>query len=185
VPCIQEEAKGSPLSIIDVGTGGGFPLLPLALALPSIRFLGIDATRKKTDAVERIRIACDIANATLTCGRVEERAHEESLRATFDIVTARAVAELAPLLELTAPFARTGGLIILWKSMTIADELTRAATAFRLLGARMERAISYTLPEGFGSRQLLLIRKLSATPKEYPRGVGIPKKSPLGASRDS
>ena len=164
---------------VDLGTGGGFPLLPLALCMPSFAWFGIDATQKKIDAVGRIAAAIGLRNVTLLCGRTEELARDPRYREGFDLVTARAIAPLNTLIEYAAPFARTGGLVIAWKSMTIEEELQDSLLARAELSCHLERTHQYALSSAFGSRQLLIFRKTSRTPAKYPRETGVPKKHPI------
>ncbi len=171
--------KQKSFSLLDVGTGGGFPLLPLAIARDDLLCTGLDATRKKVDAIDRIVSALRLANVKLITGRSEEMAHKQQHREHFDIVTARAVAPLNVLLELCAPFARLNGILVFWKSMHIADEQRASLTAAKALGCELLEAHRYELPEGFGERQLLIYRKIAPTDRRYPREVGVPKMDPL------
>ncbi len=164
---------------IDLGTGGGFPLLPLAICMPECAWFGIDATQKKIDAVGRIAASVDIHNITLIRGRTEELARDPRYREGFDLVTARALAPLNTLIEYAAPFARTGGLVIAWKSMAIEGELRDSLLARAELSCHLERTYQYTLSPAFGNRQLLIFRKTSRTPAKYPRETGVPKKHPI------
>ncbi len=169
----------SQLSIVDIGTGGGFPLLPLAMALPEVQFTGLDATQKKIDAVGRIVNALELKNVHLICGRTEILSNDPKYREQFDIVTARAVAEINVLLEYAALFAKVGGRIILWKSMDIDQELKESLNAQRELSCTLVDQHVYELPDGFGKRQLLIFEKTKPLDKKYPRGVGVAKKKPL------
>ncbi len=164
---------------LDVGTGGGFPLLPLAMAMPQTQWVGLDSTGKKIEAVKRIAAETGVSNALLLTGRSETSAHEKEHRDAYDVVTARAVASLPTLLELTGPFVRVGGHLVLWKSLHIEDELKAAERAQRELHLVPMPGHRYTLPGDFGERQLLVWRKGAATQKKYPRDNGLPKMSPL------
>ncbi len=173
------EKLGAVQSMIDVGTGGGFPLLPLAVALPDARFVGLDSTKKKIDAVRRIADVQKIINIDLVAARAEDAARDPAHRERYDVVTARAVADLSELLEYTSPFARIGGHIVLWKSLHADDELRLSTAAQRALHCPLEFGHTYALPGDFGERQLLVFRKGAATPKLYPRPTGVPGKTPL------
>lgn len=177
LPLLQDAKEGS--SVIDIGTGGGFPLLPLAILLPHCRFTGIDATRKKVDAVGRIIQELRIPNVPVVCGRAEDVGQNPQHREQYDIVLSRAVAELSTLLEITVPFARIGGSIILWKSLDIAEELQASSHAQQKLSCALADQHRYALPGDWGERQLLVYRKTGTTPGMYPRPVGVPKKRPL------
>lgn len=165
--------------ILDIGTGGGFPLLPLALIFPDMDFVGLDATKKKTDAVLRIAEKMQLPNVHVATGRSEELGHHPDMREQFDLVVSRAVAPLPTLLEFCAPFAQVGGSIVLWKSMHIADEQRSALNAMKALHMELVDSHTYELPDNWGKRQLLMYKKREPTEERYPRDVGVPKKSPL------
>lgn len=165
--------------LLDIGTGGGFPLVPLALCLPDVMCIGIDATQKKVDAVRRIITAVGIPNASLVCGRTESLAHNAEYRAQFDVVTARAVAPLSVLLEYAVPFLKVGGLCAFWKSTKIAAELAATADAQQKLSAPYLGAFEYQLPDHWGQRTIVFFKKTAATSRDYPRRTGIPKQDPL------
>lgn len=173
------ETLGAARSAIDIGTGGGFPLLPLATAMPDARFVGLDSTKKKIDAVRRIADAQGLTNVDLVAARAEDAARDPAHRERYDLVTARAVADLSELLEYASPFARVGGHIVLWKSLRADDELAQSAAAQRALRCPFAFRHVYALPGDFGERQLLVFRKGAATPKTYPRPTGVPGKTPL------
>ncbi len=173
------EKVGNPKKLLDVGTGGGFPLLPLALAMPESRWAGLDSTGKKIEAIRRIAKDRGIANIDLVIGRAEDIARDKTHREQYDVVTARAVADLAALLEFTSPFAKVGGFVVLWKSMKADEEIESSKKAQHELHIPFAFSHTYTLPGDFGERQLLVFRKGSATPKMYPRPVGVPGKLPL------
>ncbi len=165
--------------LLDLGTGGGFPLLPLAICLPDTQCTGLDATEKKINAIKKIVQELGLRNVDLLTGRAEELGQDSRLREQFDIVTSRAVAPLNVLLEYCAPFVKTGGRIVLWKSLSIDEELTDSLLARAELSCHLIDQFRYTLPDGFGERQLLVFEKASALSKKYPRAVGVPKKNPL------
>ncbi len=168
-----------PLSVLDVGTGGGFPLLPLAICMPNCRFTGLDSTQKKIDSIQRMVDALGLSNVTLLAGRCEELGHEPAHRDAYDIVTARALAPLNVLIEYCGPFVKQGGHLVAWKSMKVETELKESLLARAELSCHLNEAFEYELPGDWGTRQLLIFDKTSKTPKKYPRAVGIPKKTPL------
>ncbi len=176
---LGEGWQSAPCRIADVGTGGGFPLLPLALALPKAHCVGMDGVRKKIDAVGRMVKTLELDNVELRCGRVEEFARDPALRASFHVATVRAVASISVLLEYLVPLLKVGGHCVLWKSTRIADELRASSNAMRALSAKLVGEHTYDLPEDWGQRTLLIFQKTAMTAEEYPRGVGIPKKTPL------
>jgi len=168
-----------PNSIVDIGTGGGFPLLPLAICMPEVHCMGVDSTQKKIDAIQGLAESLSLQNTAFTCGRTEELGRDETMREQFDIVTARALAPLNTLLEYAAPFVKKGGHVIAWKSINIEQELQDSLLARAELSCHLVKTHTYELPEDWGKRQLLIFEKTSPTPQKYPREVGVPKKTPL------
>ena len=182
----------SNTQVLDIGTGGGFPLLPLAICLPHIQYTGLDSTQKKIDAIQRIIDALDISNVQLICGRTEELGRNTTYREQYDIVTARAVAPLNVLLEFASPFVKPGGKILAWKSMNIDQELQESLLARAELSCQLVDTYTYNLDDwlpndsnqdsqgaGWGKRQILIFEKRHTLDKKYPRDVGVPKKNPL------
>lgn len=162
--------KGARL--VDVGTGGGFPGVPLAAALPELRVELIEAREKKARAVEEALKEAGLPALPVHAERVETLGRGE-LRERFDIAVARALADLPTLLELTLPLVRVGGALLAIKGERAEEELSRAARALRELGGEL-RSI-----ERIPSATLLRIEKIAPTPKRYPRRPGEPKRSPL------
>jgi 16S rRNA (guanine527-N7)-methyltransferase len=176
---VTEKKIPAPHALMDVGTGGGFPLLPLAVLYPEATCSGVDSIGKKIAAIQRIADAADIQNIRLVAERSENLARTAAHREKYDTVTARAVAPLNILLEYTAPFARIGGHIVLWKSMQIDEELAAAEKAASVLGCSLTEKYVYDLGGDWGTRQLLIYTKEEKTPKDYPRAVGDAKAKPL------
>lgn len=170
---------GSPGTILDLGSGGGFPALPLAIALPHTTVTALDSVRKKMEAVKRIAERIQLTNLSIAIGRAEELGRNRNMREHFDIVTARAVSALPVLLEYCSPFVRNGGWIVLWKSLDIADELTASARAQSELRCALSFRHEYDLGGDWGRRQLLIFRKEAPLGAQYPRPVGEPGKQPL------
>lgn len=166
-------------SILDLGTGGGFPLLPLSILYPDRKFTGVDSIGKKINAIQRICLELELKNVQLMCSRFEDLGRDPVHREQYDVVLARAVAELPVLLEYCAPFVKFGGRIILWKSLSIDEEFAASKAAQSKLHCPLTSQLRYTLPGDFGERQLLVFTKSKAISSHYPRAVGIPKKSPL------
>ena len=174
-----QDNLGEPKRLLDVGTGGGFPLLPLAMAMPDARWTGLDSTGKKIEAIRRIAKDVGLENVDLVAARAEDAARDAAHREKYDVVTARAVADLSVLLELVSPFAKVGGFVVLWKSLKAEEEIALSKKAQHELHVPFAFAHPYALPGDFGERQLLVFRKGSATPKAYPRPVGVPGSKPL------
>lgn len=168
---------------VDIGTGGGIPGIPLAIARPEIRWTLIDATAKKVAFLQDVINALSLPNVVLYHGRVEELAHEPHMRDRYRVLTARAVSSLSALLELGLPLIRTGGTLLLPKGPEIADELAAARQAAGMLGGRI--VASDPLPDaGTGvDTTLVVVTKERETPAAYPRRAGLPARSPLGVPR--
>ena len=154
-------------------------MLPIAIALPDAQCTGLDSIKKKMDAVQRIIAELKLPNATALVGRSEDLGHEAKHREKYDVVTARAVAALPLLLELTSPFAKVGGHIVLWKSLHIDEELEASKSTQKKLNCPLLLKHEYTLPGDWGTRQLLVFTKEAALEKLYPRPTALAKKQPL------
>ncbi|MDP6403136.1 MAG: 16S rRNA (guanine(527)-N(7))-methyltransferase RsmG [SAR202 cluster bacterium] len=165
-------------SFIDVGTGAGFPGMPLKIAFPSLRATLVDSTAKKTAFLDRLVKKLGLCVAIRT-GRAETLAHDSELRGSFDFVLARALGSMAVLAELTLPFCRLGGLVVAQKAHGLDDELKQAEDAVGLMGGRVQDVIEVPGTQVTGTRRLAVLRKSGPTPDAYPRRPGIPKKRPL------
>lgn len=174
---LRERGAGT---LLDVGSGGGLPGVPLACALPGVRVTLLDATRKKLDAVMRVCAAAGIENVSARWGRAEQLGQDAELRELFDAVTARAVAALPVLLELSAGFVRVGGAVWLFKSARAADEEVAAArSAAAACGLAAGRRHEYDLPAGHGRMVLLEYRKARALRGDLPRDGSLIARRPL------
>ncbi len=177
---LLEENGVDAASVLDVGTGAGFPLLPWATVLTrpgGCRLTGLDSTAKKISHIRESAAYAGLTSVSGICGRAEELAYG-GMREKFGLVTARAVADLPVLLELCAPFVKKGGAFAAFKARG-EDEIERAKTAATLLGLTAPDVFRYALPGG-DARLLLLYRKTAATPKNYPRRFAEIRKQPLG-----
>jgi 16S rRNA (guanine527-N7)-methyltransferase len=161
-------------SLIDVGSGGGLPGMVLAIARPDLAVTLLEATGKKARFLEQTAHTLQLENLTVLCDRAESAAAIDSAhRESFDVVTARAVAPLRVLLELTAPFAKVGGLVLAVKGEKAAEELAAASGALRHLHVVHEETIRQP------TASLVLLKKRAPTPAKYPRRSGEPTRSPL------
>ena len=169
------------VSLIDIGSGAGFPSLPLAIAMPNINVTSLEATAKKVSFQQRAIDQAGIENANVFHGRAEDMAHEKDWREKFDFATARALAPLAILAELALPFVHDGGHFLAWKTAKSDTEAAKAKTAIETLGGRIVEQIPYTLKTETGESRLriLVIKKIKKTPPKYPRRLKAIKKKPL------
>ena len=166
--------------LIDVGTGAGFPGLALKIARPDLRVTLLDSTKKKLMALEDISQTLEL-EVELLHKRAEEAGQSSACREQFDVATARAVANLAVLSEYCLPFVRTGGFFIAYKTEDAAEEIGAAKGAIAKLGGRILR-IENASPNSdsrSSGHTLVVVEKIAATPKEYPRKAGTPGKDPL------
>lgn len=166
-------------SLIDVGTGAGFPGIPLKIAFPRLRVVLLDSLRKRVDFLKDVIRELDLDQTEAIHSRAEAAAREQILREQFDVAVARAVARLPVLAEFCLPFVRVGGWFVAMKGPEVGKEIEESATAFQKLGGGKVFQESLSLPEGMGERRLLIVRKQSPTPSAYPRRPGIPAKKPL------
>jgi 16S rRNA (guanine527-N7)-methyltransferase len=162
----------------DVGSGGGAPAIPLAIAWPELRYTLIESIAKKARFLAEAATALGL-NLTVVNVRAEDAGRASEHRASYDLVTARAVAALPALVELTLPLARVGGLIVRPKAPTAPQEEDAAARAIHLLGGELAGGASVAIPDVKETRMVVVIRKIAATPEKYPRRAGLPGRKPL------
>ncbi|MEO8972725.1 MAG: 16S rRNA (guanine(527)-N(7))-methyltransferase RsmG [Ktedonobacteraceae bacterium] len=167
------------LRLLDIGTGAGFPGLPLKIARPHWSITLLEATGKKVTFVNHIIDTLHLADVVAVHGRSEELAHKPEYRARFDVVTARAVAAIPTLLEYAAPYCRVGGLIIFPKKGDISDELTQGKRAAILVGAAFKTEKTLSLPGLPDERNLLVWEQRKVCPAQYPRSGAAMAKNPL------
>ena len=166
--------------VLDVGCGGGYPILPLAIVRPDLRITGLDSTEKKVKYVQRTADLLGLHIQTASA-RAEDVAKLPDHREQYDVVIGRAVARLNILDELCLPFAKIGGTFIAMKGSAGAEELQEAQIGIERLGGLTKELMEYDLHlvDGSEKRTLILIDKITHTPKEFPRGFGAMKKKPL------
>lgn len=170
---IREKKGGGEITLLDIGSGAGFPGLALALAAPWLSVTSLEATGKKVRFQQSVIDALGLTNASVQQGRAEIRGHEPAHRESYDVVTARAFAELAVLAELALPLARPGGVVLAWKGPRLEEELPPARKIIAALGGGKIQSTPYTLSSGATpdatSLRIVTIPKTAPTPLQYPR----------------
>lgn len=173
------EGDGSGKCLIDVGTGAGFPGIPLKILFPGLKVTLLDSLNKRVLFLREVIEELGLVGVDTVHARAEDGARDPKLREKFDFVVSRAVAQLSVLAEYCIPFAKRGGLFVAFKSVNLQDELVTAKKAIFLLGGKDERLIETVLPGSDMARSLVLIRKKEGTSKKFPRKAGLPSKQPL------
>ena len=166
-------------ALLDVGTGAGFPGLPLKILVPSLQVTLLDSLNKRVDWLAQVSAQLSLTGIRVIHARAEEQALEKGFRDSFELVTARAVAELRLLCELCLPYVKVGGAFLAMKSVDCGRELEEAAHCIKLLGARLEECRDYTIPGTDVIHRLVVLRKVAPTLKGYPRRWAKIQKAPL------
>ena len=177
--CLRSGWFGGPLNVLDLGTGAGFPGLPLAIVAPDLNFDLLDSMRRKIEFVDSVIRALDLPNARGVVGRAEWLGRQPDARAGYDRVVTRAVSALPVLAEFSLPLLKEGGMLIAQKGPIGEAELEAGHRALEVLGGELESVQALTLPVLNDPRTLVCIRKTGPTPERYPRREGVPAKSPL------
>ena len=177
--CLRGGFLDGPLRVLDLGTGAGFPALPLALMRPELHIVPVDSTRKKIEYVRATAEALGLTNVEPLVGRAETLGHDPAHRGAYDRVVVRAVAALPVLAELALPLLRQGGLLVAQKGPITDEELLAGQKAAGIVGGTVETVEPFELPVLRDPRTLVCIRKTRPTPKAYPRREGVPAKHPL------
>ena len=172
-------------SLIDVGTGAGFPGMVLAMARPDLQVTLIDAQMKRLRFLEAVRDAAEIRNTKIIHARAEDAALDRKNREQYDIAAARAVAPLNVLCEYLLPFVKTGGYALCWKGPALREELEAGRRAARLLGGRLEMSVPCLVAGREWKHMILSVKKTEKTASLYPRKAGIPKSKPLGEQQQT
>ncbi|WP_300558559.1 16S rRNA (guanine(527)-N(7))-methyltransferase RsmG [Companilactobacillus sp.] len=167
------------LTLCDVGSGAGFPSIPLKIVNPNLKITIIDSLNKRINFLKGLVDKLGLENVSLVHGRAEELGQNKQYRENFDLVTARAVASMTVLTELCLPFVKKGGQFIAMKADKADEELQEATYAIALLGGKVEKQESFALPNDEGLRNLIFVDKTKETPNKYPRKPGTPSKKPL------
>ena len=166
-------------SVVEIGSGGGFPSVPIKAEREDLRFTLVESNAKKCGFLCAVKEKLGFENFNVVCGRAEELSLKKEYREKFDFAIARAVAPANILCELLIPFLKVGGRAVLYKGKNYKEELKSAETAISVLHAETERVIEYTLDKGLGERAIVIIKKIKSTDEAYPRKYAKIKKQPL------
>lgn len=175
VPDIREKEY----TLIDIGTGAGFPGIPLKIIFPHLKILLLDSLNKRISFLNEVIGKLELSEIDAVHGRAEDYAKKKEFRESFDICVSRAVANLSTLSEYCIPFVKQNGFFVSYKSEKISEELDSANRAIKILGGSYERQVEFYLPDSDIYRNLLVIKKEKTTPSKYPRKAGLPSKEPI------
>lgn len=168
-----------PLKVLDLGTGAGFPGIPLKIVFPELEITLMDSLNKRVLFLQDVISSLQLQNIEAVHGRAEEAARNKKYREGFDLCVSRAVANISTLSEYCLPFVKIGGSFISYKSSTIEDELEDGKKGIAILGGKVKDVYKFTLPDSELQRSFVVIQKEKKTPKAYPRKAGTPSKDPL------
>ncbi len=166
-------------TVIDVGTGAGFPGLALKIAYPNLKITLLDSLNKRIQFLDAVIQKLDLKDVETIHGRAEDFAKPNKLREKFDLCVSRAVANLSTLSEYCLPFVKVGGQFISYKSEKITEEMEAAKKAISILGGKVSNQVEFQLPDSDIYRNLFVIEKVKETPKKFPRKAGLPSKEPI------
>ena len=177
-PILQGLIENQPIRLLDIGAGAGFPSLPMKILFPELDVTIIDSLNKRINFLHLLAEELGLNGVHFYHGRAEDFAQDKAFRAQFDIVTARAVARMQVLSELTIPYLKVGGRLLALKASNAPEELEEAKNALNLLFSKVENNLQYELPNG-DPRYITVVEKKKETPNKYPRKAGMPNKRPL------
>ncbi len=181
--CLLAMRESPPTRLIDIGTGAGFPGIPLKILMPQCNLSLVESVGKKADFCRHIVEQLKLEGVEVFCTRAEELGHLEQHRQQYDWAVARAVARLPVLMEYLLPLVRIGGHALAQKGEDALAEAHSAEHAIQLLGGRLKQLIPVNLPGVADERSLIVVDKVAATPDRYPRRVGVASKNPLHKGR--
>lgn len=171
--------KENTFQFIDIGTGAGFPSIPIKIVFPNLKFTLVDSLNKRIKFLNEVIDQLQLSDCTAVHGRAEDLAKNSSYREQYDFCVSRAVANLSTLCEYCMPYVKVGGRFVSYKSEKITEEAEKAKHAISVLGGKFERQVEFTLPDSDIYRNIYIIQKEKITPKKYPRKAGLPSKEPL------
>lgn len=177
--CVKAWDIKNAETLIDVGTGAGFPGIPLKIAFPHLQMCLLDSLKKRVGFLEETFSVLKLKGIRAVHGRAEEFAKKKEYREKYDLCVSRAVSNLSTLTEYCLPFVKCGGCFISYKSGKVQEEIEAGKNAVRLLGGEIKDTVFFTLPQSDIERSLILIEKRKPTPGRYPRKAGTPLKEPL------
>lgn len=166
-------------TVIDIGTGAGFPGIPLKIVFPHLKITLLDSLNKRIKFLNAVILELGLKDIVTLHGRAEDYAKQENYRECYDLCISRAVANLSTLSEYCIPYIRMDGMFIPYKSGDIDSELNQSKNAIKILGGKVDEVIKFQLPETDISRSFIKIQKVKNTGKKYPRKAGLPAKEPL------
>ncbi|QRG67686.1 16S rRNA (guanine(527)-N(7))-methyltransferase RsmG [Brevibacillus choshinensis] len=166
-------------SVVDIGGGAGFPSIPLKICFPHLKMTIIDSLNKRMNFLQHVANELGLEHVNPVHGRAEERGQEPAHREKYQLVVARAVARMNLLSEFCLPFAKVGGHFVALKGAEMTLELNEAKKAIKTLGGKTRKVETFQLMEEAGERNIVIVEKVEATPKSYPRKAGIPAKKPI------
>lgn len=169
----------SNYTMIDVGSGAGFPGIPLKILFPDLKITLLDSLNKRVNFLNHVISILSLENIIAIHGRAEDIARQKNMRESFDFCVSRAVADLSVLSEYCIPFVKDNGYFISYKSEKVQEECKKAKFIINLLGGEYLNEIDFLLPDSDIYRKLIVIKKIKSTPKKFPRKAGIPSKEPI------
>lgn len=176
---VKAERMENISSVIDIGTGAGFPGIPLKIVFPHLKVTLLDSLNKRIKFLNEVIEKLNLKDIETIHGRAEDFAKQKGYREEYDICVSRAVANLSTLSEYCLPYVKKGGSFISYKSGEVDEEIKASQKAVKILGGSVENVVKFTLPGSDIGRSFVKIKKLENTPKKYPRKAGLPAKEPL------